>query len=333
MYKQLEGVNRLLIEVELEPVQGDRFQPTGFPDIGAGIYELPDGTRKILLESAQSMANRLEETIIGSDNELLEDFDGLSYVAVNLLGASTARLTSLTEAHRLNSPFIISDKGFRTAFADEAGYAKGRHIDWRSVGRTIFKYDINSLLHGIFLSNLEDGRIKIPRIMTAFIEATDVREVVYGGVKNNLIDPSGIIKAAEFDKDGVYSNVPFHRMEYTASRINAFFNVDLGMIRSYDLGEKAEELLVGLCLYKIRSFLEGGLRLRTACDLKWKDDHAFLVKTPKTFSFPDIDNLRKNVQENIRACKNMFADPPVTVLVKKTVSKKKIERESTTEEK
>jgi len=24
---------RLLIEVELQPIQGDRFQPTGFPDL------------------------------------------------------------------------------------------------------------------------------------------------------------------------------------------------------------------------------------------------------------------------------------------------------------
>jgi len=37
--EKLKGVPRLLLEVELQPVQGDRFQPTGFPDLGAAIYE------------------------------------------------------------------------------------------------------------------------------------------------------------------------------------------------------------------------------------------------------------------------------------------------------
>ncbi|NQT12971.1 MAG: type I-U CRISPR-associated protein Cas7, partial [Planctomycetes bacterium] len=63
----LEGAPRLLIEVPLKPVQGSRFQPTGFPDLGAATYS---GVRQengkavtvdsLLVESAQSMANRLE---------------------------------------------------------------------------------------------------------------------------------------------------------------------------------------------------------------------------------------------------------------------------------
>ena len=38
------------------PVQGDRFQPTGFPSLGAATYQTKDGV-KLLVESAQSMAN------------------------------------------------------------------------------------------------------------------------------------------------------------------------------------------------------------------------------------------------------------------------------------
>ena len=34
----LEGAARLLIEVPLRPIQGSRFQPTGFPDLGAATY-------------------------------------------------------------------------------------------------------------------------------------------------------------------------------------------------------------------------------------------------------------------------------------------------------
>ena len=51
---------RLLLEAKLKPVQGDRFQPTGFADLGPARYTLPDGTEMLLVESAQSGANRME---------------------------------------------------------------------------------------------------------------------------------------------------------------------------------------------------------------------------------------------------------------------------------
>ena len=56
--------NRVLLEAELTPMQGQRFQPTGFADLGAATYTLPNGTRMLLVESAQSMANRMEAVIV-----------------------------------------------------------------------------------------------------------------------------------------------------------------------------------------------------------------------------------------------------------------------------
>ncbi|MCL6593432.1 MAG: type I-U CRISPR-associated protein Cas7, partial [Alicyclobacillus sp.] len=57
----LRDVPRLLLEAQLVPLQGTRIQPTGFPDLGPAEYDAPDGQRRMLLvESAQSMANRLE---------------------------------------------------------------------------------------------------------------------------------------------------------------------------------------------------------------------------------------------------------------------------------
>ena len=44
LYTTLQQQPRLLIEADLRPVQGDRFQPTGFPDLGAATYKRPDGT-------------------------------------------------------------------------------------------------------------------------------------------------------------------------------------------------------------------------------------------------------------------------------------------------
>ena len=56
----LQETPRLLIEAELQPLQGTRFQPTGFPNLGAATYQTPDGTDMPLVEFAQSIANRLE---------------------------------------------------------------------------------------------------------------------------------------------------------------------------------------------------------------------------------------------------------------------------------
>ena len=56
----LDNHPRLLMEAELKPIQGTRFQPTGFPDLGAAAYEAPGKVDMVLVESAQSMANRME---------------------------------------------------------------------------------------------------------------------------------------------------------------------------------------------------------------------------------------------------------------------------------
>ena len=56
----LKNQPRLLLKAALRPIQGTRFQPTGFPDLGAPADDGPDGKKMLLVESAQSMANRLE---------------------------------------------------------------------------------------------------------------------------------------------------------------------------------------------------------------------------------------------------------------------------------
>lgn len=319
MYDALKDAPRLLVEAELAPVQGQRFQPTGFADIGAATYQLPDGTRMLLVESAQSMANRLERTIVGPDGELLPELAGLSYVRAQLDGASDATTNTLVEAHRVNSPFIISDKDFQHRFVQAAEYKKGHPVDWRKVARALFRYDVNTLLHGAFLANLEDGRLRLQRALTGFIEARDVREAVSGGVKNNPLDPSGSIRAAGYDKD-VYSNVPYHRVEFTAGRITAFFNLDVGLLRGYALEDEAVELLLSLGLLKVRRLLRMGLRLRTACDFRTIDEPK--VTAPDGFSLPSEEQLLQAVKQGIGACRNLFAEPPVTELTTSVKSKK-----------
>ena len=138
MFEQLEDCPRLLFTVELEPVygRGHRFQPTGFADLGAAIYQRPepDGAPMCLVESAQSIANHLESTCVeGASVRLIPELEGLPYVLVKLEGASDIETSSLVEAHRLNSPFIIGNPQFRDSFSDRSGYARGRPLDWKKI--------------------------------------------------------------------------------------------------------------------------------------------------------------------------------------------------------
>src|SRR5512135_2697599 len=109
-FSALTSAPRLLLEVSLRPVQGDRFQPTGFADLGAARYTLADGkTDMLLVESAQSIANRLESAVWDdAKGDLIEALKGLPYVRVNVNGKDGALgvTTTLHEPHRLNSGYI-----------------------------------------------------------------------------------------------------------------------------------------------------------------------------------------------------------------------------------
>jgi CRISPR-associated protein Csb1 len=308
--------NRMLIEADLTPMMGDRFQPTGFADLGAALYERPDGTRMLLVESAQSVANRMEKVIIKENGvDISSDLVGIPYVRSTMTGVTDAITSTLIEPHRLNSPFIIGDKDFEKAVKGEMGYRTGTNVDWGKVARVLLKYDPNSLIHGVFFSNLDDGRVRLPRLLTGFIEAEGVREAYSGGVKNNSIDPSGKIQVADSTiKSGVYSNVPYHRVEFVANRIRAYFNLDTGMLRSYALPEAGTELLVLLSTYKVVKFLEEDLRLRTMCDLKVEGP--LRVVRPAGMELPSSNDLLVRLQGAIRVCgeQGLFANPPVTQL-------------------
>ena len=141
------------------------------------------------------------------------------------------------------------------------------------------------------------------------------------------VDPTGKWTAEKTEKADVYGNVPFHRLEYTAERITAFFNLDLDLLRGFGLPECAFDLLVNLAFYKIRFFLENGLRLRTACDLRMTEEIA--VREPKELVIPSLIDLEKNVVEKIKGCSEngLFAASPTDV---ETRIKKKAKEEQTT---
>src|ERR1017187_5682299 len=117
--KALEEANRLLLTVRLRPAQGDRFQPTGFPSLGAATYQTRDGV-KLLVESAQSMANRLETTCWDEGAKApVAALKGISHVTVKRKGEFLT--DSMLEAHRINSPYLLNstDRSFLNPFLAE----------------------------------------------------------------------------------------------------------------------------------------------------------------------------------------------------------------------
>lgn len=310
-FASLESSPRLLMEARLRPVQGSRFQPTGFPDLGAAVYDAPDGeTRNLLVESAQSMANRLEAVVWDDVNDdWVAPLKGLPVVKV--LDTNGEPLTnSVLEAHRLNSPYILEGKD-NTVLAmlqsELASMEEGK-VDIRKLAATLLRVDTNALVHGVFLAKKElaGGRLRLPRVLTSFIEAEDVKTATSGGVKNDSVNPRG-----ETSKG--FGNVPFARDEFVSPKITAYFNIDLAQIRGFRLGDKEERLLVGLCLYKIRRLLDQGLRLRTACDL---DVDEIIVKRPQSFELPSTQSLAKELPELISmvGSEGRFAEPVTTVV-------------------
>lgn len=262
--------------VRLVPASGDRFQPTGFPDLGAATFQRPfgeDGWLECLhVESPQSMANRFED--VGWDAVAfapVPDLAGVPYVRV--VNAEGRPLTSSrTEPHRLASGYImdgqVGDTG-QTGYQWLPGFLgleEGQPLDHQRVAKAVFALDPFSLIHGVFFAQRGGGwsrQPKIARALSAFIDATDVRPAISGGVKTDFVSTAG------GNAETGYGMVPHQRVEYTARRIEAHVTVDLQQIRGYGLGEAETELLEAIVDFELASFFtEEGMRLRTACEFK-----------------------------------------------------------------
>ena len=284
------GDHRLTLQARLAPTAGrDRFQPAGFPEIGHVIYDSPrgeNGRRKVcIVDSAASMANHLETVChagpFGMD--LHPDLKGLPYVVCvtddDKGGKSRVVVTTLSEGHRLASSLFTDSKSVVHAPATIQGKNLGDVLlkeefrledlgkrshplpaDWWNVFSTIFKYDPNSLVHGILFPAMG---IKIPRVLTAQLDAVGAARVTTSGVKFDklLMTTSG---QPIFAKD-----------EETAEEIRATFVIDLALIRSFGNGEglldAQKKFLVAFALWKITQLLQNPFRFRSGCDLEFQN--------------------------------------------------------------
>jgi CRISPR-associated protein Csb1 len=277
----LDSASRMLVEATLRvaPGSGGRFQPTGFPDLGPALYkgvraaqssdpQKPLGTESVdmlLVESVQSMANRLEEVCLQGD-DYNTDCQGIPYVRVLDGHRGNAFLTSsVREPHRLASPYVLGAKRVDAVYREElkaaleANKQRPVHI-WRMVP-AIFERDPGCVLHGVFLEEI-DGRIRLPRLVSAYIEASSPHQANSGGVYRGEVTA----------KD----NIPYPRQEFTSSSITASFVFHLSTLMGYGLDKNKNRFLQAWALYKIDRFLHRHLRLRTACEFELADQKVTL---------------------------------------------------------
>ncbi|GAA0926016.1 type I-G CRISPR-associated RAMP protein Csb1/Cas7g [Nonomuraea longicatena] len=299
---------RLRFTVHLRPVLGSTFQPTSFPDVGAAKFSRAGSGDSLLVESVQSMANRLEATAWDrAERRPAALVAALPYVRVCRRDDPDGYLTSSREeAHRLASAFVrdstLDGRPMLDVIRDRLGLVKDTPLDYPRMARAVWELDPFCLLHGVFFSHKSWlGQPRFTRAVSSVIEAYDVREVFSGGRKADHVRHQ--LVAGESGTSEGYGSIPFHRVEWTASEIKAMFVVDVDLLRSYGLGADVTELLTLLALWEIRTLLARGLRLRTACDLE-------VVEQPK--DLPDVVAL----ESRIAALVGDVGAEPVTVLWK-----------------
>lgn len=292
----LKGESPLVLTATLEPIGSDRFQPAGFPEIGHVIYKAPrkDGRTEnvCIVDSAASMANHLESVCQRGphDLDLVDELSGMPYIRCVTGDLVDGKLptdkretvvTSLTEGHRIASSYfldgvVLTSDGTKTDGKFEEKLIKQFGVvlsgsskahppaeRWWGVFETIFEFDPNSLVHGVLFPQWQ---IKIPRALTAHLEAFGAGRVDRSGVK--------------FDRLGkTMSGQPIFAVDdVTAESIRATFVLDVGLIRSFGrkkdektlgLSEEQQEFLVALALWKIQRLLASPFRFRSGCHLRY----------------------------------------------------------------
>jgi CRISPR-associated protein Csb1 len=275
-----------------------------------------------IIDSPASMANHLESVCCQSatDPALHPDLEGLPYVACVTDRDDGKRdrvvCTTLTEGHRIASDYFLDglldavwkeegEEGkkkkkieahwdgevFRVRLRKEFGIQEvekdKRYFlypdNWWTIYDTIFRYDPNSLLHGVLFAK---EQIKISRILTAHLEAIGAARVGRSGVK--------------FDRLGkTTSGQPIFSVdEETAREIRATFIVDLALLRSYGRGESGlsaprKRLLLDLAIWKIGRLLGQPFRYRTQCHLKC-ESVSLTAGEEKATTLPKVD-IKKSI--------------------------------------
>ena len=288
-YKQ----DYVCIKARLVPQDKDKpyIQPTGYPDIGACIFKDAEGKVRCLVESEQSMANRLEGVCMKDPGEWIELWKALPLIKVQAPGGEHIA-TNLTEPHRIASSYILEGEvgQSNTTFKDALWRAIGMQgnpnearlpLDGRvRLDSVIFSLDPSALLHGYQFVQTNFVGMRQPRILHARIEATLAgdEEMNYGMVKVDTIEPDAASQKGANKGQSISGK---HRVLW--KDITAIFELDVLALKNLHLNQNQKKFLLGLALWKIGAFLSnypsfdprsrqtlGALHLRSDCRLKFQ---------------------------------------------------------------
>lgn len=305
LVNELLRQDRVLISAELNPANGSFFQPTGFPDIGACVYTDGRGRRRCLVESEQSMANRLEAVCMRSPGVWRQPLAGQLPIIRVEDKKNRLLATNITEPHRVASSYVLEGdlNGAKPAKNDgttlQKKLEKRLGIDgktWPLDGRekltqAVFALDPAAILHGFQFMQWEAVGLRAARLLHARLEATlaEDGEVHYGLVKVDGIEP----ESSATKKSNKGQSIA-HKQRYVPESITATFEIDMLALRERSLirvsdeeraddgssNRAAQRFLLALALWKIHRFLTNGpafdartgdtigaLRLRADCSL------------------------------------------------------------------
>jgi CRISPR-associated protein Csb1 len=278
--------DRVIITAKLTLANGAFLQPTGFPDIGSCIYTDADGNRRCLVESEQSMANRLEAVCMKSPGHWVDKLKNLPVIEVR--DANNCLLaTNLTEPHRIASSYVLEGKlngsDVKTMLTDKLGLYGDKGGSWPldkrdSLEKLVFALDPAALLHGFQFVQWKFVGLRQTRLLSARLECllAEEPEVHYGMVKFDLIEPSS---QGEGTNKG-QSIAAKSRVVAAKDGIKATFDIDLLGLKNLAVDESQKKFLLALALWKIGALLSNkasfdarsrqtgpSLRLRADCYL------------------------------------------------------------------
>lgn len=287
--------DHILITAALELVNGRFLQPTGFPDIGACIYRDKDGRRWCLVESEQSMANRLEAVCMRDPGVWVDELKALPVIAVRDPQGELLT-TNLCEPHRCASSYVLEaeiDRGrtMKQLFESKLGLRKGGDswpLDKRAeLDKLVFALDPGALLHGFQFVQWKFVGLRQTRLLHARLEAelADEPEVHYGMVKWDAIEP----ESARVERANKGQSIAA-KTRIVPVGLSASFEIDVLGLKGLALQDLQKKFLLSLALWKIGAFLANrpsfdprsrqtlpSLRLRADCYLRcssvsWKSN-------------------------------------------------------------
>ncbi|MBI4661863.1 MAG: type I-U CRISPR-associated protein Cas7 [Verrucomicrobia bacterium] len=308
----LLNANRLLVMAKLRVAEGwnGRFQATGYPNLGSALYKgvrytdgKPQTVEMLSVDSNQAIVNWLESVCLAGE-VYNTDCQGIPYVRVVENGDRLVT-TSVLEPHRLASDRIMdaqfNNAAYRMHLERVLSVNKKRPLRLQAFLGPLFEIDPGCVLHGVFLERL-DGRMRLPRLVSGFVEAGSPNQVNTGGLMRGYVTI-----------EGEQSSIPYPRQDFSSTDIKASFIFHLSTLRDYQLAEgeadvQRKRFLIAWMLYKIDRFLHRPMRPRSACEFElvgieakqdgtersWPEAGAILAafQTVKGVVFPPLNGGR-----------------------------------------